>query len=72
MREGFCDLDHLAARDRECAHLGLRIDVDAQSLEQGVRLAVQLAVADQSEAFTGSRPIQMFSATLMKGIRFSS
>src|SRR5256884_3493336 len=48
VREGFCDLDHLAARDREGAHLGLRVNVDAEALEQGARPAAQLAMTDQS------------------------
>jgi len=39
VREGLCDLDHLAARDREGAHLGLRVDIDAEALEQGARPA---------------------------------
>src|SRR2546430_8225893 len=34
VREGLCDLDHLAARDREGAHLGLRVDIDAEALDR--------------------------------------
>src|SRR2546430_17737670 len=53
VREGFCDLDHLAARDREGAHLGLRVNVDAEALEQGARPAAQLAMTDQSAGVHG-------------------
>ena len=50
------DLDHLAGGYRECAHLGLGIDVDPQPLEQGAGPALQLAMADESQSVDGLAP----------------
>src|SRR5205807_10586758 len=50
------DLDHLAGGYRECAHLGLGIDVDSQPLEQGAGPAAQLAMADEWQSVDGLGP----------------
>jgi hypothetical protein len=50
---GFRDLHHLAARNGQRAHFGLRVDVDRQPLEQGLGALAQPGMVDQAEAVGG-------------------
>src|SRR5688572_6287970 len=50
------DLHHLAVRNRQVAHLDLRIDPDVELLEQGRGLAAQRGMIDEPQGVLGLAP----------------
>ena len=67
-RDGLGDLDDLLVGDREAERRAARVDVHAEPLEEGRRLAVHAPTWSMRRLPpTGIRPMKMFSVTERSG-----
>ena len=71
-REGAGDLHHLLLADREVADRHHRVEVEVEVLQHLLASRRASATRRRTRPCRGSRPRNMFSATVMVGIRLNS